>query len=117
MCPPTTPPFPPLHAAPRRPHPHQLLPESRPEYPQLQHVAGAVAAINAEVNGKVRGADEAAGLLALHQRLGGKLHDLLAPTRRLHLLADVKLAPEGSTQRRRAVVAVPPRRCRRRLVH
>ena len=54
---------------------------------------------------KVRGADEAARLLLLHQRLGGKLEDLLAPTRRLHLMADVRLAAERAASRR-AVVAV-----------
>ena len=54
---------------------------------------------------KVRDVDEAARLLLLHQRLGGKLEDLLAPTRRLYLMADVRLAA-GRAAPRRAVVAV-----------
>ena len=53
----------------------------------------------------MRGADEASRLLLLHQRLGGKLEDLLAPTRRLHLMLDVRLAAERAAPRR-AVVAV-----------
>jgi len=84
----------------------QLLPEGHAERPELQKVAEAVSAINAEVNGKVRGSDEAAQLLLLHQKLGGKVHDLLAPTRRLHLQADVRLASERSHQKRRSVLVV-----------
>lgn len=71
------------------------LPANAGPRPELEAASEAMRKVNAEVNAKIKGAEDGTRLVALYHELGGKLPALLAPTRALELELDVKMAKAG----------------------